>query len=131
VAYLSPSRPLLAADLSACLGGGLPVLIAGDLNVKHVEWNSSVVTRGEKLLRYYADKNSCLIYWPITPTTVTYNLSAIPDVLEIVIMKDLATAVHLTCSALNLDHLPVMIDTGCRSSFLNPPDRPDQRKSDW
>jgi hypothetical protein len=34
--YLSPSRPLIASDLSECLGGGLPVLMAGDLNSKHV-----------------------------------------------------------------------------------------------
>ena len=36
-AYLSPSRPLTGADLTACLGGGLPVLMAGDLNAKHVD----------------------------------------------------------------------------------------------
>jgi hypothetical protein len=33
--YLSPSRPLVASDLPPCLGGGLPVLMAGDLNAKH------------------------------------------------------------------------------------------------
>ena len=36
-AYLSPSRPLIGADLTACFGGGLPVLMAGDLNAKHVD----------------------------------------------------------------------------------------------
>jgi hypothetical protein len=36
-----------------------------------------------------------------------------------------------TCSALSSDHLPVLIDIQCRSSFLNPPDRPDLRKTDW
>jgi exonuclease III len=36
-AYLSPSRPLIGADLDACFGGGLPVLLAGDLNAKHVD----------------------------------------------------------------------------------------------
>ena len=35
-AYLSTSRPLLGADLSACFRGGLPVLMVGDLNDKHV-----------------------------------------------------------------------------------------------
>jgi hypothetical protein len=45
VVYLSPSWPLLGTDLSTCLGGGLPVLMVGDLNAKHVEWNSRVVTR--------------------------------------------------------------------------------------
>ena len=29
--YLTPSRPLIVADLTACIGGGLPVLMAGDL----------------------------------------------------------------------------------------------------
>jgi len=37
VAYLSPSRPLIGADLTACFGGGLLVLMAGDLNAKYVD----------------------------------------------------------------------------------------------
>ena len=37
--YLSPARPLIGADLTACFGGGLPVLLAGDLNAKHMNWN--------------------------------------------------------------------------------------------
>jgi hypothetical protein len=41
--YLSPSRHLHDTDLSTSLGGCLPVLMAGDLNAKHVEWNSRVV----------------------------------------------------------------------------------------
>jgi hypothetical protein len=36
-AYLSPSRPLIRADMSACFGGGLPVLMAGDLNTKRLD----------------------------------------------------------------------------------------------
>ena len=40
--------------------------------------------------------------------------------------------VYLTsCTALISDHLPVLIDTSCRSSFLNQPDRPDFRRTDW
>jgi hypothetical protein len=31
-AYLSPSRPQIGADLTSSFGGGLPVLMAGDLN---------------------------------------------------------------------------------------------------
>jgi hypothetical protein len=68
--YLLPFQALLATDLSACIGGGRPVLMAGDLNAKHMEWNSRIVTRRGRDLRDYADKNSCLIYGPNTPTTV-------------------------------------------------------------
>jgi hypothetical protein len=83
-------------------------------------------------LRSNADKNSCLIHGPNTPTTVPYNPSATPDVLDIVITRDLVFPVHLTtCSALISDHLPVLIDTQRRSSFLSPPDRQNFRKTDW
>jgi len=44
-AYLSLSRPLIGAELTACFGGELHVLMAGDLNTKHVDWNSRLNTR--------------------------------------------------------------------------------------
>jgi len=45
--YLSPSQPLCASDLSASFCGGLPTLMAGDLNTKHMHWNSRLImTRG-------------------------------------------------------------------------------------
>ena len=106
--------------------------MAGDLNAKHVDWNSRLSTRRGKLLRDYADGNSCLIFGPDTPTTNPYNPLATPDVLDIVITKNLTSPVYLTsCSALSSDHLPVLIDTTCRSSFQHPPDRPDFRRTDW
>jgi len=39
-AYLSLSPTLMGSELDAWFGGGLPVLMAGDLNAKHVDWNS-------------------------------------------------------------------------------------------
>ena len=111
--YLSPSRPLIGADLTACFGGGPPVLMAGDLNAKHVEWNSRMTTRRGKLLRDYADVNSCLIFGPDTPTTNPYNHSVTPDVLDIVITQNLPFPLYLTsCSALSSD---------CVSLILPPP----------
>jgi hypothetical protein len=67
--YLSPSHPLIGADLTACFGGGMSVLMAGDLNAKHVDCNSRLTTRRGKLLRDYAERNSRLTFGPITPTT--------------------------------------------------------------
>jgi hypothetical protein len=106
--------------------------MAGDLNAKHVVCNSRLSTRRGKLLRDYADGNSCLIFGPDSPTTNPYNPLATPNVLDIVIKKDLSFPVYLTsCSALSSGHLPVLIDTVCRSSFYLPPDRPDFRRNDW
>jgi len=131
-AYLSASCPLIGADRTACFGGGLPVLMAGDLNAKQVDWISRLNTRRGKLLHDYADENSCLIFGLNSPTTNPYNPLVTPDVLDIVITKKLSFPVYLTsCSAPSSDHLPVLIDTSCHSSFHNPPDRPDFMHNDW
>jgi hypothetical protein len=131
-AYLLPSHLLIGANLSACFGREMPVLMAGDLNAKHVAWNSRLSTKRGKLLRDNADGNSCLILGPNTPTNNAYNPSAIPDVLDIMITKNLTSPVSLTfCSALSSDHLPVFIDTTYRSSFQHPPDSPDFRRTEW
>ena len=131
-AYLSPSRLLIEADLTASFGGGLPGLMAGDLNAKHVDWNSRLTTRRGKLLRDYADENSCLIFGPDTPTTNPYNHSATSDVFDIALTKEIPYPVYLTsCSVLSSDHLPVLIDTACCSSFQHLPDRSDLKGHDW
>ena len=110
VAYLCPSRPLIGVDLTTCFGGGLPVLMAGYLSAKHMDWNSRLNMRWGKLLHDYADENSCLVFRPDTPTTNPYNSSTTPDVLDIVMVKDLPFLGYLTwCSALS----SVLIDT-CR-----------------
>jgi len=90
-AYLSPSRPLIGRYFTAYFGGGLPVLMAGDLNVKHVDWNSRLSTRRGKLLRDYAVENSSLIFGPDTPTTNPHNPSATPHALDIVTTKNLSS----------------------------------------
>ena len=75
-ANLTLSRPLIGADLTACFGGELQVVMAGDLNAKHVDWNSRLSNRRRKPLRDYADENSCLIFGPDTPATNPYKPSA-------------------------------------------------------
>ena len=96
VAYLWPSRPLNGTDLSASFGGVFPVLMFGVLNAKQVDWKSRLSTKRGKLLRAYAHENSCLIFAPDSQTTIPYNLSITPDVLDIVITKNHLIPVYLT-----------------------------------
>jgi len=65
--------------------------MAGDLNDKHVDWNSRLITRPGKLLRDYADESSCLIFGADTTNTNPYHPSATPDVSDIAITKNLTS----------------------------------------
>ena len=47
-AYLSPSRPKIGAEMSACIGGDCRSLVADDLNAKHMDWDSRLSTRRGK-----------------------------------------------------------------------------------
>ena len=69
-------------------------MMAGDLNAKHVDWNSRLNTRRGKLLREYADGNSCLIFGPDSPTTNPKYPYITPDLLDIVITKNLSFQVY-------------------------------------
>lgn len=105
--YLSLSRPLFASDPSPCLGGDLSILMAGDSNAKHMDWNSGLITRG-RLVHDYTNQNSLCI------GRITYNHALqILDTTDaaIIIIKDMVTTGYLTiCSTLSSDHLPILID---------------------
>jgi len=104
-------------------------------------WRPQRQTRGLELatehetgkpLRGYVEENSCLIFGPDSSTTNPYKRSVTPDVLDIVITKNLSFPVCLiSCSALSSDHLPVLNDTTCRLSVHHPPDRQDFTRNDW
>jgi hypothetical protein len=106
--------------------------MAGDLNAKHTDWNSRLATARGSLLCDYAIRNTSLIHGPDSPNMAPYTHKATPDVLDIVLVKDVVLPVYLNvCSALSSDYLPILIDTTCRSSFQNLLDRPDFTRMDW
>ena len=112
--YLSSCQPFINLDLSACLGGSFPILMARDLNDKHVHWNSRLITPRGRGFCDCAIEYSCLIFKPDTLTTMPCNFFPIPDALDIIIAEDRVTPVYLTtCSGLGVDQLPVLINTRC------------------
>jgi hypothetical protein len=71
-------------------------------------------------------------FGPDTPTTNPYNPFDTPDVLDIVITKNVPFPVYVTsCTALRSDHIPILIENAFCSSFHHPPDRTDFRRTDW
>ena len=110
---------------------GFPILMAGHLKAKHVDWISRLRLDGRNSNLIMPTRNPVSSLVPDSPTSNQCNPSATLDVLDFIITKNLSFPVYLTsCSALSLEHLPFLIDNACRSSFLHPPDRPDFRRTD-
>ena len=121
--------PFSIPDLSTCLPWRL--CSRSDGRWPWCQWNSKLNKQG--------NDPAWVRHWKFlfdlgqdTPTTVSCNSSATPDVLDILLTKNLVTPVYLTtCSTLSSEHLPILIDTQCRSTYLNLLDQPDFRRTNW
>ena len=83
-------------------------------------------------MREFASVNFCIVHGSDVPTTIPSCSSVIPDVLNIVVVKDFVLPVNLTvCSELSSDHFPVTVDIRGRSSFQVLPDRTCLKRGDW
>jgi hypothetical protein len=119
-AYLSFGRTLIGVDLDACFGGGLPVLLAGDLNAKPCWLELSVDHEGEThaLLRRRKPLSDL---GPDNKPTNSYHPSVTPDVLDIVVTSDLRSPVHLASC---LHYIKTTSLYSSSQSFHHPPVRP-------
>jgi hypothetical protein len=125
VVYLSPLQSLVDANLLECIGRGAPVLLAVNLNAKHKDWNLRLNSLRGVLLREFVSANSCIINGPDSPTTIPSCSTVMPDVLDLVVVKDFILLVNLTVSsALSSDYFPATVDLWGRSSFQALPDQP-------
>ncbi|GJQ79543.1 hypothetical protein Trydic_g16390 [Trypoxylus dichotomus] len=110
-AYKAPNRQLLEDDLSEIFDTRGAVILAGDLNAKHPSWNSRWTNASGTYLRRFADDLHLLVDATAEPTIFPHNGQ--PDVLDIVVMKDVAQFHQLTVrNELSSDHNQVLLQLG-------------------
>jgi Endonuclease/Exonuclease/phosphatase family. len=117
--YQNPSTPLEEDDLDTLIGlsKSKKCIFRGDLNAKHTDLNSRLITsRGRKLARH-ADKNLYAISAPDSPTYYSNRTNVHLDVFDIYLhhMKDVETL-----DELNSDHNPVFptVDSSMTANIL-------------
>ncbi|GJQ71512.1 hypothetical protein Trydic_g21898 [Trypoxylus dichotomus] len=97
----------LEDDLSEIFDTGEALILAGDLNAKHPSWNSRLTNATGTCLRRFADDLHLLVDATAEPTIFPHNGQ--PDVLDIVVMKDVVQFHQLTVlNELSSDHNPVL-----------------------
>ena len=88
-AYKAPQKELLHRDLAVAFDAHRRVIMAGDLNCKHRNWNSRLTAPNGKRLRRFADSRRITVIGPTQPTFYPSQRHAAPDVLDIAVSKEL------------------------------------------
>ena len=120
-AYKPPLKELLHPDLAVAFGAQRRrVIMAGDLNCKHRDWNSRLTAPNGKRLRRIADSRRIQVIGPTQPTFYPSQRNAAPDVLDIAVIQGIDCPVHVSAlTELSSDHLPILIHVATPVSYTH------------
>ncbi|KAK2583960.1 hypothetical protein KPH14_006424 [Odynerus spinipes] len=111
-AYRRPSSVLRNRDLDELINSGDKVLIIGDLNAVHLNWNCNRNNRSGNILENYVQNNNCTIMYPDEPTNYPPN-NTTPTTIDIAINKNVSNVSNLEVRhELSSDHNPVLLNLG-------------------
>lgn len=131
-AYSPPRAAVPPAELDALLGSGRTVIIGGDLNAKHASWHSrNSNTKGQRLRSYIDQRDDTVVAAPLEPTLYPPRLNALPDVIDVFLLKDLMYQYDMyVTDDLSSDHVPVIFEISTTPASREPP-RGLQVRTDW
>lgn len=123
VSVYNPPGDIDTNDLEAILRLPNSLVIAGDLNAKHTDWNCRVSNNSGVKLRnlFYNPNTDFEILAPTSPTYLPDRVDFEPDILDIALIKNVQDNLTVTTvNALNSDHLPVIINFNEQITYDEP-----------
>jgi hypothetical protein len=127
--YLPPAAPVVRTDLDKIFSAFTSVVLAGDLNSKHVAWNcSSVDSNGKTLLTYCID-NNLSIHYPDRPPHFPHNSA--PSVLDIALAKRSSVPKPLAAPVLSSDHNHIVFKLHLLPILSTPRMMYDYKHANW
>lgn len=132
-AYLSPNSKFDPNEFNSLLNLGNSVLILGDLNCKHRDWNCMGCNTNGSLLNKYVQKHNINLIYPEKHTHIPSNNNLNPSTIDIALFKNINKGSSIdVIEELSSDHYPIII------TFNNLPintveDSPklNSKKTDW
>ncbi|GJQ70067.1 hypothetical protein Trydic_g22546 [Trypoxylus dichotomus] len=117
-AYSSPQNNIEETDIDAVFNSQHPTILTGDLNSKHLQWNSKTLNRKGKQLKTIVDERNLTVDAP-TEDTHIHTPTGSTNVLDLVILKNVTTPYYLeTINDLSSDHLSVIMTVSIESSNI-------------
>jgi hypothetical protein len=128
-AYLPPAVTITPTDSDVIFSIHNTIVLAGDLNCKHVLWNNvSVNKNGSTLLSYCLNK-AININYPNQPIHFPYNSH--PSVLDLALSKHCSTSKPQSVLALSSDHNPILFKIHQHPDFSTPKMLYDYQHANW
>ncbi|XP_060527429.1 probable RNA-directed DNA polymerase from transposon BS isoform X1 [Cylas formicarius] len=108
LAYNSPHNMITLQDMDTVFSQSQKVLLAGDLNARHVTWNNHVNNRNGLTIFNYATHNLLAVHTSDTPTHYPIN-GTTPTFIDIVVNKDVTNFIPpVAPNVLPSDHSPLV-----------------------
>jgi hypothetical protein len=101
-AYIPPAVAIAPMDIDAIFSLHNAVVLAGDLNCKHVSWNNASVNKNGSTLLSYCLNKAITINYSNQPTHFPYNLC--PSIFDIALSQRCTTSKTQSVPALSSDH---------------------------
>jgi hypothetical protein len=77
-AYQPPSRTMYIADYDKVMNLNSNIIMAGDLNSKHINWGCRVLNPNGNKLQKYISTSACIVSAPSIPTYFPSNINRLP-----------------------------------------------------
>ena len=128
-ACLPPAATITQTDLDAIFSPHDAVILAGDLNCKHVSWNNASVNKNGSILLSYCLNNAITINYPNQPTHFPYN--SYPSVIDIELSQRCTTSKPPSIPALSSDHNPIVYKVYLHPVLSTPKRLYDYKHANW
>lgn len=126
----SGANNIVRSDLDKLLALGTKVLIGGDFNSKHRNWNNFRANKNGNILFKHLESHDYTVLAPDKPTYYKKTMKY-PSTLDIALAKNITTASPLmTLQELPSDHLPVSFSIGGKITRITRTQL-DFQKADW
>jgi hypothetical protein len=109
-AYNRPENKFTKTDLKKIFERNRKLIVGGDFNAKHGDWNRGRSNANGNLLKKYTDDNDLTLNYTDEPTHYPENGMS-PTTIDLFITKNVTIRRPTTLTALNSDHNPVIITT--------------------
>lgn len=129
--YRQPSYQLDEADIPALAQIRGKLIIGGDLNAKHADWNARQTTRAGIQLQRLARDHQFNVWGPEEPTHFPKNGDR-PDVLDIALTKRITGFVTTTSiNRMSSDHNPVIVEVDVGEWTAIPHHQQSYKRTNW